>query len=105
MADLPGRVANHTDPKPWAVCREAGCQALVGAHVGRVSSREISEIGVPTPSHERKATPRVSSSRQTSLGPTRSETPRMHGNTSAENRESSCLPSADGAVGCIGKSE
>jgi len=98
-------LANHTDPKPWAVCREAGCQALVGAHVGRVLSREILEIGVPMPSHEQKATPRLSSSRQTSWDPTRSETPRMHGNTLAENRESSCLPAADGAVGGIGKSE
>ena len=34
-------LASHTDPESCVVSREAGCEALTGAHVGRVLSREM----------------------------------------------------------------
>ena len=36
-------LASHTDPESCVVSREAGHEALTGAHVGGVSSREITE--------------------------------------------------------------
>jgi RNA-directed DNA polymerase len=41
-------VANHTDPELCAASRKAGCEALVGARVGRVLSAESTLTGVPT---------------------------------------------------------
>ena len=35
-------VASHTDPESCTASREAGREALIGAHAGRVLSREIS---------------------------------------------------------------
>jgi hypothetical protein len=43
-------VANHTGPELCVVHREVGGEALVGARAGRVSSPEITSIGVPTSS-------------------------------------------------------
>jgi len=34
-------LASHTDPESCVVSREAGHEALTGAHAGGVSSREI----------------------------------------------------------------
>jgi hypothetical protein len=34
-------VASHTDPESCVVSREAGHEVLIGAHAGRVSSREM----------------------------------------------------------------
>ena len=43
-------VAIHTDPELCVASRKAGCEALVGARAGRVSSAESTLIGVPTQS-------------------------------------------------------
>lgn len=37
-------VANHLDPESWVALREGGGQALTGACVGRVLSREMSDF-------------------------------------------------------------
>ena len=43
MKELYGEgLASHTDPESCAASREAGREALTGAHVGGVLSREIS---------------------------------------------------------------
>ena len=41
-------VAIHTGPELCGVSREAGVEALVGVHAGRVFSPEITPTGVPT---------------------------------------------------------
>jgi hypothetical protein len=43
-------VASHPDPESCVVSREAGREALTGAHAGRASSCEINTTGVPTSS-------------------------------------------------------
>jgi hypothetical protein len=43
-------VANHPDPESCVASREAGCEALTGAHAGRALSCEINTSGVPTSS-------------------------------------------------------
>ena len=45
-------VANHDGPESCAAVREDDDEALTGAHAGRVSSSEITSIGVPTLSSE-----------------------------------------------------
>ena len=41
-------IANQTGPELCGASREAGLEALVGVHAGRVFSPEISQAGVPT---------------------------------------------------------
>jgi hypothetical protein len=45
-------VATHDDPESCAVVRKDGGEALTGAHMGWVLSREIKGFGVPTLSSE-----------------------------------------------------
>ena len=49
-------VASHTDSESCVVSREAGHEALTGAHVGGVLSREMLGNQEPTLSLWRKAT-------------------------------------------------
>ena len=97
-------VASHTGPESCAAVREGGSEALTGEGAGRVLSREtnslrdadaVEEGGRPHPARRY---------RETRWSPARSETPSMSGHTSRENRESPCLPVADGAAGRVGKS-
>ena len=41
-------LATHDDPESCAVVRKGGGEALTGAHMGRVLSREINNLRVPT---------------------------------------------------------
>ena len=93
--------ATHTGPESCAAVREA----LTGGRAGRAFSRErtslrdadaVGESGRPYPGCRERKTLR---------SPARSETPRMYGDTSRENRESSWSPLADGARGRTGKSK
>jgi hypothetical protein len=45
-------VANHPDPEPYAVSREAGGGALARARIGWVLSSAIAIVEVPTPSRQ-----------------------------------------------------
>ena len=42
-------LASHSDPESCVGGREAGGEALTGAHTGRVLSRENCDSGMPTP--------------------------------------------------------
>ena len=98
-------IASHTGPESCTAAREGGREALTGGRAGRVLSRErtllrdadaVEESGRPHPGRRY---------RETLRSPARSETPSRPGHTSRENRESPCLPVADGAAGRIGKSK
>ena len=97
-------LATRTDPESCAVVRKGGGETLTGERAGRVFSRErtllrsadaVRRGGRPHPTRRQRKTRRSSA---------RSETPSMPGHTSRENRESPCLPVADGAAGRVGKS-
>ena len=80
-------VANHLGPEPCGASRKAGHEALVGVRAGRALSPEITQDGVPTPSGYAEGNTLASARRELDGDPTGSETPRLHGNTSHENRE------------------
>ena len=70
-------VASHAGPESCAGAREGVGEALTGAYVGQVLSREINLIGVPMPSQQQKATSGVAP-RRAAPGPPRSEALCMH---------------------------
>jgi hypothetical protein len=80
-------VANHLDPELCGAGRKAGHEALVGARAGQPLSPESTQVwgadAVPLGGRPHSA-PRQ---RKRDGDPTGSETLRMHGNTSHENRE------------------
>lgn len=81
-------VAGHTDPESCHVeYRKDACEALTGAHAGQPLSREIDVVrgaDAIAISGRRHRPMRQGEHRG---DPARSETLRMHGNTSRENRE------------------
>ena len=98
-------LATHTGPESCVAARKGRGEALTGGRAGRVLSRErillrdadaVEGRGRPHPGRRYRETPR---------SPARSETLRMSGHTSRENRESPWSPVADGAAGRIGKSK
>jgi RNA-directed DNA polymerase len=98
-------VATHTDPESCGAVREDGVEALTGARAGQVLSREstflrdadaVGESGRLHPAHRY---------REMRRGPARSETLCTYGDTSHENREIPCLPTAVTVVGRVGKSK
>lgn len=99
-------LASHTGPESCASpLRKDGREALTGGSAGRVLSREITlspgcrrrhPVGRQHPERRQRKPPR---------DPARSETPCTHGNTSRENREVLCSPTANGAGGRVGKPE
>jgi len=98
-------LAAHSGPESCVVARKGKGEALIGARAGRVFSREsnflrgadaVGESGRPHSVHRQ---------REMGRNPARSKTPCMYGNTLRENREVLGPPTADGAVGRIGKSK
>ena len=98
-------VATHDGPESCAAFREDSSEALTGVGAGRVLSREIMSLRDADVVEVCGRRNRVRRYRETPTGPARSETPCTHGNTSHENREVLCPPTADGAAGRIEKSE
>ena len=98
-------VATHTGPESCAAAREGGGEALTGERAGRVYSRESSPLRDADAVEEGGRPHSERRHRKALRSPTRSETPRMPGHTSRENRESPWSPVADGATGRIGKSK
>jgi hypothetical protein len=98
-------LAIHADPESCGASREGRAEALTGAHVGRVLSRETGR--------DRGADVVQMDGRQHGLeryrellsSPAWSKTPRMRGIFMRENREASRPPAADGVVGRIGKAK
>jgi hypothetical protein len=98
-------LATHTGPESCGATRECGVEALTGVRAGRVFSRESTILrgadavrrGGRLHSEHRYG--------EVQWDPARSETPSTYGNTSCENREILCSPTADGAVGRVAKSK
>ena len=98
-------LATHAGPESCGAARKGSVEALTGERAGRVFSRvrellrdadAVRRSGRPHPAHRY---------REMRRDPARSETLCTYGNTSHENREIRCLPAADGAAGCVGKSK
>ena len=79
-------LASHNGPESWGSARKDGVQALTGARVGWVMSREIrSRVPTTSPGAEGNTGRRVN--RECRTDPARSKTPCMHGTSTRENRE------------------
>jgi hypothetical protein len=98
-------LATHIDPESCGAPCKGGVEALTGARAGQVFSREsellrgadaVRRSGRLRPAHRY---------REMLWDPARSETLCTYGNTSYENREILCPPTADGTVGRVGKSK
>ena len=97
-------LASRTAPESCVAVREDGREALTGEGAGRVLSRETNSLR-DADAVEEGGRPHLGRRyRETPGSPARSETPCTHRRTSRENRESPCLPVADGAAGRVGKS-
>jgi hypothetical protein len=96
-------VANHLDPESWVAVREGRGQALTGAQVGRVLSREICEQLGCRGCSTRRRQHHAAANREASVDPTRSETPRMLGSISTEPGRSHDSPTAEGSAEREGK--
>src|SRR4051812_18186688 len=94
--------ASHPDPESCVDGREAGGEALTGAHAGQPSSCEIRSSGVPTPLRDAEGHTGRGDSGEPSPDPTQSETLSTRGNSSHGNREVPS-PSAGGAADRSGK--
>lgn len=98
-------VANHSDPESCAVVCKGKGEALTGAGVGRVLSREIRQTRVSTLLSVAEDNMFGGAIASLSSNPARSETSCTHRISMHENREGLSFSIADGAVGRIGKSK
>src|ERR1700746_1440326 len=85
-------LANHPDPESCVVSREAGCEALTGAHAGGISSCEIIALRGPTASRQAASNTGRVRKRDRSQYSAQSENQGMHGNSTRENREAPSSP-------------
>jgi hypothetical protein len=98
-------LANHTGSESCGAAREGGVEALTGEGAGRVFSRErtilrdADAVGGGGRHH------RMHRNREVRPSPARLQTPSTYRNTSHGNREVPRSPSAEHALGRIGKSE
>jgi RNA-directed DNA polymerase len=84
-------LATHTDPESCDVARECHLEALTGARAGRVSSRENqANSGMPTLSGDAEGNTTAGDMASQQSDPTRSQTPRMLGNSTCGNQEIPC---------------
>jgi RNA-directed DNA polymerase len=98
-------LATHTDPESCGATCKGGVEALTGARAGQVFSRESSSLrGADAVRRSGRHHP-ARRYREMRRDPARSETLCTYGNTSYENREILCPPTADGAAGRVGKSK
>ena len=95
--------ATHDDPESCADVREDGGEALTGARMGTVLSREIRHSGAPTPLSEAEGHTDRERQREFPDGPARSETRRTYGSFLRENREVPVSPVTDRVAGRTGK--
>ena len=79
--------ASHPDPESCVDGREAGGEALTGAHAGQPSSCEIRSIGMPTPLSEAEGHTGGGVTGELLSDPAQSETLCMRGNSLYGNRE------------------
>ena len=98
-------LATHSGPESCGASCKGSVEALAGVRAGRVSSRErtlLRDADVVRRNGRQHQTHRY---RKMPQGPARSETPCTYENTSHENREVLCWPTANGAAGRVGKSK
>ena len=97
-------LATHTGPESCGDACEGVVEALTGVRAGRVLSREtlLRSADAMEDCGRRN---RERRHRETLSGFARSETPCTYGNTLLGNREILWSPTADGAVGRVGKSK
>jgi hypothetical protein len=98
-------LATHTGPESCGGAREDAAEALTGVRAGRVLSRESGSLRSADAFGRCGRRNRQRRYRETVLGSARSETPCTYGNTMLGNREILWLPTADGAMGRVGKSK
>src|SRR5262245_57017508 len=79
--------ASHPDHESCVGGREAGSEALTGAHAGQPSSCEIRSSGVPTLLSEAEGHTEIGVRGEPVADPAQSETLCMRGNSSHGNRE------------------
>jgi len=80
-------VATHGDPESCGGVREGAVEALTGARMGRVLSREIRSPRAPTLLREAEGNMHRTESREARCSPARSMTPCTYGTFLRENRE------------------
>lgn len=98
-------LATHAGPESCEDAREGAVEALTGVRAGRVLSRESDLLRSADAVGDGGRQNRWRRYRETLPGSARSETPCTYGNTLLGNREVLWLPTADGAVGRVGKSK
>ena len=98
-------LASHGDPESCGGVREGAAEALTGAQMGRVLSREIKENqGADDVAGCGKQNTGMRHGEHAS-DPARSKTSCTCGNSIRENRESPRSPTNDGVAGRVGKSK
>ena len=85
-------LASHTGSESCALSRKAGSEALTGAHAGGVLSRDMLINQSADVVHDGGRQHRWVRECEHSLDSARSETPRMHGNSTREIREALSTP-------------
>jgi hypothetical protein len=92
-----GKGPSHPDPESCVDGREAGGEALTGAHAGQPSSFEIRQSGVPTPLSEAEGHTGIDATGKPIADPAQSKTLRRRGNSLRGNREipTSSIPWVD----------
>src|SRR5215469_10868406 len=98
-------LATHDGPESCGAPRKGSFEALRGVRAGRVFSRERILLRDADAVRRSRRQHRTHRHRKMRSGPAWSETPCTYGNTSHENREVLCSPTADGAEGRVGKSK
>jgi hypothetical protein len=98
-------VANHDDPESCAGGRKAVGEALTGARMGRVLSREINAFGMSTPLRRAEDhTHNAAIARRWAIPRGRRPLARAEPSCARTGR-SLDSPVAEGAAGCIGKAK
>jgi hypothetical protein len=98
-------LANHAGPESCGDAREGVCEALTGEGSGRVFSRENKLLRDADAVRSGGRQHRMRRYCEALASPAWSQTPRTYRNTSHGNREIPRSPSAEHALGRIGKSE
>ncbi|MFO0579770.1 MAG: group II intron reverse transcriptase/maturase [Polyangia bacterium] len=91
--------ATHDDPESCGCIRKGAVEALTGARLGRVWSREIKDFGVPTLLSEAEGHTPATDRREVVSDPARSKTPSTSGIFLRENREIPAPPDGQGPAG------
>jgi hypothetical protein len=98
-------IANHTGSESCGGAREGVCEALTGEGAGRVFSRETNLLRDADAVRTGGRHHRMHRKREVHSSPARSQTPSTYRNISHGNREVPRSPSAEHALGRIGKSK